>query len=72
MPGVIKSIIDTNSTTNSDSDVFNSPVSGNYLKAKVKGFSIPTVLLLFYFDEVEVCNPLGSRHGTHKLGNCYF
>lgn len=24
--------------------------------------------LLLYFDEVEVCNPLGSRANKHKLG----
>lgn len=25
--------------------------------------------LLLYFDELEVCNPLGSRANKHKLGN---
>ena len=25
--------------------------------------------LLFYFDEIEVANPLGSKRGKHKLGN---
>ena len=25
--------------------------------------------LLFYFDEVEVCNPLGSKKKKHKMGN---
>ena len=24
--------------------------------------------LIIYFDEVEVCNPLGHAHGVHKLG----
>ena len=24
--------------------------------------------LIIYYDEVEVCNPLGSRSGVHKLG----
>ena len=24
--------------------------------------------LLLYFDELEVCNPLGSRPNKHKLG----
>ena len=24
--------------------------------------------LLLYFDELEVCNPLGSRANKHKLG----
>lgn len=25
--------------------------------------------LILYYDDVEVCNPLGSRAKTHKLGN---
>lgn len=25
-----------------------------------------------YYDEVEVCNPIGSRRGVHKLGLFYF
>lgn len=24
--------------------------------------------LIVYFDELEVCNPLGSHSGVHKLG----
>ena len=24
--------------------------------------------LIVYFDELEVCNPLGSHSGIHKLG----
>ena len=24
--------------------------------------------LVMYFDEVEVCNPLGPQSGVHKLG----
>ena len=27
-----------------------------------------TLLLAFYYDDLEVANPLGSRRGTHKLG----
>lgn len=25
--------------------------------------------IYFYFDELEVCNPLGSKAKKHKLGN---
>lgn len=25
---------------------------------------------IIYFDEIEVANPLGSRAGVHKLGQC--
>lgn len=27
--------------------------------------------IFFYFDDVEVCNPLGSKAKTHKLSNYY-
>ena len=27
-----------------------------------------TLQLSFYFDELEVANPLGSKRGKHKLG----
>jgi hypothetical protein len=27
-----------------------------------------TLYLSFYFDELEVANPLGSKRGKHKLG----
>lgn len=25
--------------------------------------------ILFYYDDLEVCNPLGSKKKKHKLGN---
>lgn len=28
-----------------------------------------TLQLSFYYDELEVANPLGSKRGKHKLGN---
>ena len=28
--------------------------------------------LIVYFDEVEVCNPLGGHAGIHKLGTVHF
>lgn len=30
------------------------------------------MLLLFYYDEYEVVNPLGSKTKKHKLGAFYF
>ena len=27
--------------------------------------------IVLYFDELEICNPLGSRKKKHKLGICY-
>src|ERR1700753_2180110 len=31
-----------------------------------------TLHILLYFDEIELCNPLGSSAGIHKLGMVYF
>mmetsp|Transcript_2699 Transcript_2699/g.9047 ORF Transcript_2699/g.9047 Transcript_2699/m.9047 type:complete len:112 (-) Transcript_2699:541-876(-) len=28
--------------------------------------------LLLYYDEVEVCNPLGTARGKHKIGAFYY
>ena len=28
--------------------------------------------LVLYFDEIEVCNPLGAQRGIHKLGMFYY
>lgn len=27
--------------------------------------------ILLYYDEVEICNPLGSKVKVHKLGKCH-
>ena len=31
---------------------------------------VEALQILFYYDEVEVCNPLGSKK-KHKMGNDY-
>ncbi|EEC00567.1 hypothetical protein IscW_ISCW024064, partial [Ixodes scapularis] len=31
-----------------------------------------TIFILLYFDEVEICNPLGAKRGFHKLLAVYF
>ena len=31
-----------------------------------------TLMLAFYFDDLETANPLGSRRGKHKLGRVTF
>lgn len=32
------------------------------------GSEIPPLEIMAYYDDVEVCNPLGSRAKKHKLG----
>ena len=29
---------------------------------------VDSLQVFFYYDEIEVCNPLGSKTKTHKLG----
>ena len=44
---------------------------GEYVKTHLMSGSTCTnnhLLLSFYYDELEVANPLGSRRGKHKLG----
>lgn len=46
---------------------------GNYFKdhqlfSKVKN----ALQIQLFFDEFETANPLGSKHGLHKVGNIYF
>ena len=29
---------------------------------------VNSLQLIFYYDDVEICNPLGSKSSIHKLG----
>ncbi|CAN7996240.1 unnamed protein product, partial [Ixodes hexagonus] len=42
------------------------------LSTFVSNSSLDTIFLLLYTDEVEICNPLGAKRGTHKLCLVYF
>ena len=43
---------------------------GEYVRTHMSGSTSTSDHLLssFYYDEVEVANPLGSQRGKHKLG----
>ena len=43
---------------------------GEHFKAPDSLFSVHFngLQILFYYDDVEVCNPLGSKRTKHKLG----
>ncbi|EEC05529.1 hypothetical protein IscW_ISCW024262, partial [Ixodes scapularis] len=49
---------------------------GSLYREKLSGLisnsSLDTIFLLLYTDEVEICNPLGAKRGTHKLCLVYF
>ncbi len=42
---------------------------GNFIKAHpLFSVHMNALQVFFYYDEVEVCNPLGSKAKIHKLG----
>jgi len=44
----------------------------NGMLVRRQGTNADNILnILLYFDEIELCNPLGSRAGNHKLGMVY-
>ena len=46
---------------------------GEYVKTHlISGSTNDHLLLSFYYDELEVANPLGSRRGKHKLGKQFY
>ena len=34
----------------------------------VFGFEHSSIQIILYYDDMEVCNPLGSKRSKHKLG----
>lgn len=44
---------------------------GTYFKSHPLYSHNPKALqIIIYYDDVEICNPLGSRAKKHKLGRC--
>ena len=42
---------------------------GSFFKDHALYSNCPTALhLMLYYDDIEVCNPIGSRAKKHKLG----
>lgn len=71
LPDVLNSILDHQKEilqSNSISNIIN----GSLNKPFFLNFGYNTIPLLFYFDDFESSNPLGSHAGVHKLGVVYF
>ena len=49
----------------SEDAVYRDFCDGSFVR---KNFNPDSLLISFYFDELEVANPLGSKRGKHKLG----
>ena len=74
LPGVFSTVDKYIKKLQSENDSIENFVQGRLWKDKVaKNFQNKTVFPLFlYFDDFEICNPLGSHAGVHKLGGVYY
>ena len=54
-------------------DVYRDVTDGQcYQQHPIFGQNDKALILLGYYDDVEVANPLGSKAKIHKLGECPF
>ena len=74
LPGVFSTVDKYIKKLQSENDCIENFVQGHLWKEQVtKNFQNKTVFPLFlYFDDFEICNPLGSHAGVHKLGGVYY
>lgn len=50
-------------------DVMTDFCDGQYIKDNPFFLKYPSALqFILYYDDIEVCNPLGASAGVHKLG----
>ena len=42
-----------------------------FMKHPLFSVNSKALQIFLYFDEVELCNPLGSKAKIHKLGMCF-
>jgi len=66
MPGVVESVLSVK--PDEDENLYSNAMSGAYLKKRFQKCNSPNIFILFYFDELEVCNPLGSRSSCASVG----
>lgn len=48
--------------------VFRDYYDGSFIKNSTQLQSTNSLFMAFYYDELEVVNPLGSSKGIHKIG----
>ena len=44
----------------------------HYSNHRIFKEKLAALQVCLYYDDVEVCNPLSSRRGKHKLGKCKY
>lgn len=74
LPGVFSKVQNYMQKLEHNDEVIENFVQGKLWKVKLKNyFQGKTVFPIFlYFDDFEICNPLGSHAGVHKLGAVYY
>lgn len=71
LPNVLNTILDYQKEI-VQLDVLSNIINGSNYKTFFDKNYKNTIALIFYFDDVEISNPLGSHTGTYKLGTVYF
>lgn len=69
MPGILQAMLDWQQR---DGGVLQDVFEGEFCKTHPLFLKETSIPLLFYNDDCETVNPLGSKTGTHKLGFIYF
>lgn len=74
LPGVLKSILDYMDSLSKEKGIISNFIQGELWQQKIHSFfQGKTVLPLFvYYDDLEVCNPLGSHASIQKLGVVFY
>lgn len=56
-----------------ETGVYKDVCDGNYFREHPLFSEKPDALQIpIFYDDFEMANPLGSKHGIHKVGNVYF
>lgn len=73
LPAVLKTILDYRDSLSKEKGIISNFIQGELWQQKMCFFEGKTVLPLFvYYDDVEVCNPLGSHASIQKLGAVFY
>lgn len=74
LPGVLKTILDYMDSLSNEKGIISNFIQGELWQHKKHAFfQGKTVLPLFlYYDDLEVCNPLGSHASIQKLGAVFY
>ena len=52
--------------------IWQTTVMGQFISPTASDSEIPPLEIIAYYDDVEMCNPIGSRAKKHKLGKLHY